>query len=652
MDIFNDPNNVQVAAMVAVFLVIRVLLRMYLKPVVPTRNMFEPDLKYWKKRGKPDENVIKIGYKNKVKKEYDVIIVGSGLGGLSAGVLLAKAGKRVCILEQHDRAGGCSHVFKEHGWEWDVGLHYVGRIGNPIHKNRIISDVMTDGKLEWNRLDHNYDTAVICNEKIKFYGNLDETKQSLYKHFPKEKKAIDRYFELAQQCLKETDDAFDHVAKPMLPLSLRILLPIKRMFEKNRSEYWMNRTTQSVLDECTKNKKLQAALVYNWGDIGTPPGKSSFWYVTSLFLTLMHATTRTITTTTTTHTQNTNNRIMASLQYHFWTDGAFYPVGGPVKLAQHAIPIIQRNGGGVFVRAPVSRILLNKGRAVGVQIDNGGPRVMAPVVISNCGMNVTWNKLLPKVLAQKHGYDKLCKKIGPSFAGVSLFVGFDKTTQDLNLPSTNMWIFPGDKIEDMDIEAKCKITKDSPPLLFLGFPSSKDPEYTKRNPGKGVASIISAGTFDEFAEWQSGRVKKRGKEYEKVKKRITDNLLEEMYKHFPQCRGHVAYTELGTPLTNKHYLGYERGEIYGLDHTTSRFGSARKKLSPVSPIPGLYFTGQDILTAGITSAMTSGIFAAGAVLKRNLYFELRDESKRRRAREGKKGSSSSGGGGAGFKKNA
>ena len=200
-----------------------------------------------------------------------------------------------------------------------------------------------------------------------------------------------------------------------------------------------------------------------------------------------------------------------------------------------------------------------------------------------------------------------------------------------------MWIFPGDKIEDLDTEAKNKITKDAPPLLFLGFPSSKDPEYTKRNPGKGVASIISAGTFEEFAEWENERVKKRGKEYQEIKKRITDNLLEVMYEHFPQTKGHVAYTELGTPLTNKHYLGYESGEIYGLDHTTSRFGSARKKLSPVSPIPGLYFTGQDILTAGITSAMTSGVFAAGAVLKRNLYFELKDESKRRKkASESKK----------------
>ena len=72
-----------------------------------------------------------------------MVIVGSGLGGLSAACLLARAGKRVCT----GAARSCGRMFsrlREHGWEWDVGLHYVGRIGNPIHKNRILSDMMTD----------------------------------------------------------------------------------------------------------------------------------------------------------------------------------------------------------------------------------------------------------------------------------------------------------------------------------------------------------------------------------------------------------------------------------------------------------------------------------------------------------------------------
>lgn len=596
-------------------------------------NLFAPDPKYWKKgKGGEDDGIIKIGYKKHIRKEYDVVVIGSGLGGLSAAALMAKAGRKVCVLEQHDRAGGCSHVFKEHGWEWDVGLHYVGRLGNPSTKNRIISDMMTDGNLEWNKLDDNYgrfsarsrarasdsshlpfslttDITIIREKQIKFYGNLNRTKESLYQSFPNEKKAIDKYFDMCMRALTESEDAFDHIVKPSLPWYLYLALKVKRLFERSRASYWLGRTTQSVLDECTSNKELQAALTYNWGDFGTPPSKSSFW-------------------------------IMAGLQYHFWSDGAYYPVGGPVNLAKYCIPIIQRAGGHVFVRAPVEKILLKNGSAVGVKIANGGPAVMAKdAVVSNAGLNVTWNKLLPKVVAKAYGYDTYCKKIGPSFAGVSLFVGFDRTTDELKLPSTNMWIFPGDKDSKIDIDCSKSIVEDGPPLLFLGFPSAKDPEYTKRNPGKGVASIISSGTFEEFAKWEKtgkGVVKKRGEEYEAVKKRIAESLLEVMYKQFPQTRGRVAYYELGTPLTNKHYLGYESGEIYGLDHTIDRFKTMGAKISPKTPIKGLFLTGQDLLTCGITSAMTSGVFAAGAVLKRNLYFELQAESKRRKREYRKK----------------
>jgi len=562
------------------------------------RNLFAPD-RHWQSGPEPNEDIIKVGYKKNIKKEYDVVVVGSGLGSLSTACLLAKSGLEVCVLEQHDRAGGCSHVFKEHGWEWDVGLHYVGRIGNPSQNNRIISDMMTDGKLEWNPVQEVYDTAVICDKQYPMRHGFDKAKQGIIDKFPNEKEAIEKFFSMVVQCLQESKDCFDHLVPPMLPWYMNIGFRLMRFFSPGKANYWQGRTTQSVLDECTSNKELQYVLTYCWADLGTPPARSSFW-------------------------------IMSGLLYHFWSNGGFYPVGGPVKLAQHAVPIIQRNGGGVFVRAPVERIMIENGKAVGVKIDKG-PEVRArKAVVSGCGANVTWNKLLEKSVSSKFEHGQWCKEVGHSFQGTSLFVGLNKTSEELNLPSGNFWVMNGKDIDDVDFEAQGNPVENGPKLFFLGFPSAKDPDYNKRNPGKAVASIISHGNWEHFSQWEDGKVKHRGEEYEAVKERIAGELMEGMFKLVPQTNGEVGYYEMGTPLSNKFYLGYEHGEIYGLDHSTRRFIEAKKYLKSKTPIPGLYLTGQDIVSAGIASALVSGVLTAGAILGRNLYGEMEAEGARRK----------------------
>ena len=105
-----------------------------------------------------------------------------------------------------------------------------------------------------------------------------------------------------------------------------------------------------------------------------------------------------------------------------------------------------------------------------------------------------------------------------------------------------------------------------------------------------------------------------------------------MYKQVPQTRGKVEYTELATPLSNKFYLGYEHGEIYGLNHSTTRFtpSSMKRYLRSKTPISGLYLTGQDIIACGISSAFQSGVFTAGAVLNRNVYGQVQEEAARRK----------------------
>ena len=92
---------------------------------------------------------------------YDAIIIGSGIGGLTTAALLSKLGKRVCVLEQHYTAGGYTHSYEREGYEWDVGVHYIGEVHKPWSVIRRVFDVISDGNLHWAPMDDHYDRIVL-----------------------------------------------------------------------------------------------------------------------------------------------------------------------------------------------------------------------------------------------------------------------------------------------------------------------------------------------------------------------------------------------------------------------------------------------------------------------------------------------------------
>ena len=113
---------------------------------------------------------------------------------------------------------------------------------------------------------------------------------------------------------------------------------------------------------------------------------------------------------------------------------------------------------------------------------------------------------------------------------------------------------------------------------------------------------------------------KRGQEYEALKEAFAKRLLNELYKQLPQVKGKINCYELSTPLTTQHFVNYEKGEIYGLDHTPSRF--RQEFLQPRTPIKNLYLTGQDIVSAGVGGAMFSGFITATAITKINFMKKI------------------------------
>ena len=148
-------------------------------------------------------------------------------------------------------------------------------------------------------------------------------------------------------------------------------------------------------------------------------------------------------------------------------------------------------------------------------------------------------------------------------------------------------------------------------MVYISFPSAKDPDWSNRYPGRSTIDIITLIPFENFAKWEGTRWMKRGEDYEQLKENISRRLLEHLFRHLPHLREKIDHYEFSTPLTTQHFVNYKKGEIYGLDHTPDRF--KHKFLKPRTPIKKLYLTGQDIVTAGVGGALFAGVLTASAM---------------------------------------
>ncbi len=157
-------------------------------------------------------------------------------------------------------------------------------------------------------------------------------------------------------------------------------------------------------------------------------------------------------------------------------------------------------------------------------------------------------------------------------------------------------------------------------MVYISFPCAKDPDWINRYPEKSSIDIITLIPYETFEEWEGTSWKKRGTDYEAIKENITNRLLKELYKQLPQVEGKIVCQELSTPLTTKHFVNYQTGEIYGLDHSPSRF--RQPFLKPRTPIKNFYLTGQDIVTAGVAGALFSGVLSSIAITGKNILGKI------------------------------
>lgn len=492
-------------------------------------------------------------------KTWDVIIIGSGMGGLTAAALLTKfARKKVLVLERHSKVGGCTHSFtRRKDYIFDVGVHFLGGLAETAPLYQLLHR-LTDGRLKFKPLVHELDRVFLPDAEYHVPADFGDLKLFLEKHFPAEKKSIAHYFKMVRRYgrgyfIWQLTETFPAWLRGLTRLYLRLFF--KTMF----------RTTDKVLSELFQDPKIKTVLTCQWQSMGISPRSSSFG---------LHCTTA-----------------------ECFDQGSWYPDGGGERLPAELAQTVWDNGGDIEVNTTVEQILVKNGKAYGVRLapKNGQPAqdVFADVVVSSIGARGTYLDLLRD---QTIPFRDEIKRADTQESFIAIYIGLGRSPREFGIDSANHWLFADHEYgPTANEDDELKFIEG----VFLSSPS------IKRGSSAHTIEIISMAPTEFFErKWKESAWHKRPEEYKAFKKRIFDHVMKIVETRFPGLREAVLFHEVSTPLTVQHFITGKHGSL-GVPSTPARFNF--KWAASRTPIKDLYISGVDSFCWSINGAMIGGI---------------------------------------------
>lgn len=495
---------------------------------------------------------------NEKQKLYDAIIVGAGLGGLSAGARLAKAGYKILLLEQHRVVGGCATAFKRKDTIFEVGLHETGSVANPETIERFKKMGIYD-KVEFVRVPEFYrirkgDLDVVVPDSV------EEARVALLNSFPNDKKAVNQYF----------DDLLTITAQGKL-----LLQPIKKLlatapfiiYKVRKLLKYRKWTVGQYMDHLTDNEDLKFALIANLGYYDHDPYTLSFLF-------------------------------FVFAQSSYLQGGGWFIKGGSQKLSDAFAEVIQEHEGEIKLKSLVTEILIENNTAKGVSYTYKGEKYKAygRTIIANAPLPTVVNSLIP-ALKHSKAQQQLSKLTIPNSL-ITIYLSFTESISEYFDHRYSTFYYEDD-VNDLHEFGQLESSDDYERKGFVFV------DYDAIDSELGHTASICG--IDYLKNWKD----LNEEEYQQKKEEVMNIFIRRLNERHPSIATKIKFKEISTPKTIVHYTLNPHGTVYGYAQTPLQAFRSKDRYIKIG---NLYFASAWVMAGGFGGAIGNGYLCASKVM--------------------------------------
>ncbi|MBO4656073.1 MAG: NAD(P)/FAD-dependent oxidoreductase [Bacteroidales bacterium] len=477
---------------------------------------------------------------------YDTIIIGTGLGGLVCGYILAKNGQKVLLLEKNAQIGGCLQNFRRFGVKFDTGMHYIGSMaeGQILHQMFDYLGLLKDVRVS--RLDDDgFDYFNIAGQEYRYTAGYESFAKTLSQQFPQSNQELQNYV----RSIKEIAESS----------------PLYDLRKAGDSSYinspYLRTSVNEFIASFTSNQRLQQVLAANLPLYAGVANKTpAYVYI---------------------------------LISNFYMQSAWRIVGGSDSIAKSLADSIRSFGCNILVNSEVKHIICNNSKATAVELNNG-ERFEATNFISDIHPQAILHLVDSKLI--RPIYRERIQQLENTTSNFTIYLKFKE--KQVPYMNHNYYYYSDENVW----ETYHAGSQEPRSYLYMHLCTEENQQYAQS------AEIMAPMSFQEVAAWANTQTGQRGADYEEFKQRKAEQYLELLEQSFPGIRQNIEAYETSTPLTYRDYTCTSNGSTYGVLHDIN--APEMTRVSQRTKIPNLLMTGQNIHWHGILGVTVGAMLAS------------------------------------------